>query len=69
MSDEDARNAEAEYLRSAAAGKFHEVTVDVTIRVTFAMPGNSHLTSDLDEDVISEAALAEGDIIGVEEVY
>ncbi len=68
MCDEDARDKEADYYRAMAAGRFHEVIVDVTIRVRFAMPGDSHETDDIDEDVIAEAALQNGDIIKVEEV-
>lgn len=68
MCDEDARDQEAGYYTAMAAGRFHEVTVDVTIRVKIQVPGADHETGDIDEDFVSEQALTEGDIVNVEEV-
>ena len=68
MCDEDTRDEEARYYAAMAAGRFHEVTVDVTIRVKIQVPGASHETGDIDEDFVSEQALQEGDIVSVEEV-
>lgn len=68
MCDEDARDEEASYYTAMAAGRFHEVTLDVTIRVRIQVPGSDHETGDIDEDFVSEQALQEGDIISVEEV-
>lgn len=68
MCDEDARDEEAGYYSAMAAGQFHEVVVDVTIRVTVDIPGESHESNDIDEDFVSEQALLTGDIVSVEEV-
>ncbi len=68
MCDEDARDEEAGYYRAIHEGRFHEVTVDVVIRVKIQVPGDSHETGDIDEDFVSEQALQEGDIVSVEEV-
>lgn len=68
MCDEDARDEEASYYRAMAEGRFHEVTLDVTIRVRIQVPGNDHETGCIDEDFVSEQALQAGDIVNVEEV-
>ena len=68
MCGEDARDEAAGYYSAMAAGLFHEVVVDVTIRVRVQIPGAGHETDDIDEDFISEQALAEGDIVNIEEV-
>lgn len=68
MCDDDARDEEAGYYRAMAAGRFHEVTLDVVIRVKIEVPGATHETGDIDEDFVSEQALQEGDIISVEEI-
>lgn len=68
MCDEDARDQEADYCTAMAKGRFHEVTLDVTIRVTVDIPGSTHETGDIDEDFVSEQALQDGDIINVEEI-
>lgn len=59
---------EASYYRAIARGDFHEVELDVTIRVKITVLGSDHETGDIDEDFVSEQALQEGDIISVEEV-
>jgi len=64
----DDQDAEADYNRGLNRGHYHEVEVDVTIRVTIRMPGNNHESSELGDDLVSEQALAEGDIINIEEV-
>lgn len=68
MCDEDARDEEAQYYGAMARGRFHEVELDVTIRVKVQVPGSDHETGDIDEDFVSEQALQDGDIISVEEV-
>lgn len=68
MCDDDARDEEARYYSAMARGDFHEVTLDVTIRVKVDVPGATHETGDIDEDFVSEQALTDGDIISVEEV-
>jgi len=68
MCDEDARRKEADYYTAIAKGQFHEVELDVTIRVKIQVPGSDHETGDIDEDFVSEQALQEGDIVSVEEV-
>lgn len=68
MCDEDARQEEADYYIAMAKGQFHEVELDVTIRVKIQVPGSDHETGDIDEDFVSEQALQEGDIVSVEEV-
>lgn len=65
--DEDSRDEEAERYTSMAKGQFHEVTVDVTTRITISVPGAFHSPFDL-EDVISDTDLDEGEITSVEEV-
>ena len=68
MCDDDARDEESRYYRAMAAGQFHEVELDVVIRVKIEVPGATHETGDIDEDFVSEQALTDGDIISVEEV-
>ena len=68
MCDEDARDEEAGYYSAMARGQFHEVELDVTIRVKIEVPGSSHEPDDIDEDFVSEQALTDGEIISVEEV-
>lgn len=67
MCGEDARDAEADQFRALAAGDFHTVTLDVVVRITVNALGASHETDDL-EDMVTGDALAEGDILNIEEV-
>jgi len=67
MCDEDARDAEHDIHVSMAKGQCHEVTADVTVRVTLMVPGAFHDPFEL-EDLISETDLGEGEIMNVEEV-
>lgn len=68
MGGEDERDEAAGYYSAMAAGRFHEVTLDVTIRVRIQIPGATHETGCIDEDFVSEQALQVGDIVRVEEV-
>ena len=62
MCDEDARDAEADYYRV-----FHAVTLDVVVRIRVDALGAYHESDDL-EDMVTGDALAEGEILCVEEV-
>ncbi len=67
MCDEDARDEEASQFRALAAGDFHEVTLDVVVRIKVDVLGASHDTDDL-EDMVTGDALCEGEILNVEEI-
>lgn len=67
MGDDDARDEEAEHFRALAEGRVHEVTLDVTVQIKVDAMGAMHDTDDL-EDMVTGDALAEGDIVGIEEV-
>ena len=68
MCDQDERDKEADYYIAMSKGQFHEVELDVVIRVRVQVPGATHEPGDIDEDFVSEQALQNGDIINVEEV-
>lgn len=68
MSDEDARDAEHDLHVSMAKGQCHEVTLDVTVRITVDALGRTHLTDDL-EDMVTAEAIYAGDIQSIEEVF
>ena len=67
MCDQDARDEEASQFRALAEGQVHEVTVDVTVRIRVDALGATHETDDL-EDMVTDTALSEGEIVNIEEV-
>lgn len=68
MCDEDARDEEHDRVGQEARGTFHEVTLDVTVRITVDALGGTHLTDDL-EDMVTAEAIYAGDIQSIEEVF
>jgi hypothetical protein len=67
MCDSDARDEEVSQFRALAEGRVHEVTLDVTVRIRVDAIGADHETGDL-EDMVTDVALSEGDIVNIEEV-
>jgi len=67
MCDEDARDEEASQIRALAEGDFHKVTMDVVVRIKVDALGATHETEDL-EDMVTGDALAEGEVLNVEEI-
>lgn len=67
MGDEDTRDDEANQFRALARGEWHEVTLDVVVRIRVDALGANHETDDL-EDMVTGDALAEGEILNIEEV-
>lgn len=67
MCDEDARDEEADQFRALAEGRVHSVTLDVTVRISVDAFGAHHETGDL-EDMVTDMALSEGEIVNIEEV-
>lgn len=67
MCDEDTRDEEASQFRALAEGRVHKVTMDVTVRISVDALGAYHETDDL-EDMVTSDALAEGEIVNIEEV-
>ena len=67
MCDEDARDVEANQFRALAKGDFHKVTLDVVVRIQVDALGAYHESDDL-EDMVTGDALAEGEVLNIEEV-
>jgi hypothetical protein len=67
MCDEDARDEERNRFRALAEGRVHKVTLDITVRITVTALGSDHETDDL-EDMVTDVALSEGEIVNIEEV-
>lgn len=68
MCDEDARDEEAGRFRSLARGDQHEVTMDVTVRITVWALGSTHKTDDLEDLITCDALAYESEIMNIEEV-
>jgi hypothetical protein len=64
---DDDRDMEQDIASAADRGQFHQVTMDVTVRITVLALGSTHEADDL-EDMVTETALSEGEILNIEEV-
>ena len=64
---EDDRDLEQSLTRAEASGAFHTVTLDVLVRIKVDSLGSAHESDDI-FDMVTGDALAEGDVLNVEEV-